>query len=1704
MCFNHANEVPIIHPLESTNYLIEGIRQIALGKYKYALIFFQILNPKIYRDLLISLIQSQSPPIYVKNKKVPSPANFRWAIHCIASFLNIENEIDTFLLIQPRFISYVSRKAQQLRYFLRDPEIMNNTNTKMNCAEAFLDFINEDRYLSLWLRPHMLSVFESINVSDLYQTFKYRMFYLFDDCSQININEISKLDFEYNDHKSYETLYQIPQIYTNTNILNVIELSLFKKYRFPTPTLFAGSNLYVSLINTTYSTHIHFIDLLQKHVSELFSKYDYENFNLLTGYFGSLQPWFLVLTFHDKYPLLPSSYEKPDFKFESICTNFIQRLYNDRILLQSIRQLTGTNKSSIEFINHSLPYILFSSINISLSHYYQPLEDLSPLQFFCISDDDRNIDYDFNYSYFVLDILMGFINSIYNNENPNYLNQLTASSNPDTTNHSSSNYDSVESSNEFILNSNSDFYDEVMTQCEWFISSMSNQDKVESLKEDIFSLIFIQKDGKYVCSFDIASSIIKMLLSLDDNSKFMQYVRTGYNKFNLTHCLKVPLILENVVLSTKNRLLDSLISGDRAIAKYLSSLSKEYMDLYTLFDVVKEYSQNKIVDSCKMNELAILEIALSFEDTKDILQKAVQLVNDDSKSIYQNRYCGNDNFIQFPNYSEYVEQFSNLKRNEWPIISVQEDILPSFSSFSQKLNSFIPISLQSKLGESVEDVLWMNPSYTIISLLKSSKIKEAEELADKLNTDIKEIVFSNNYYPKDVFNHYLDDYPQVVYTQYLTNKFEFDEYPNHFPFVLKNLFINRSNTSERERKIIELQKEFVLGNKHSQKNQFLLHFPSSEDEIDFYDSIYQDGYNKIDKLVIILEKSLSLSSKPLELIYDIRYRIPEDLFKSVFIQNLSNDNISEFRNILLECFIDTTELDFLLSIKIPPIPYYNSFKSLIETSQFVLAAQFYSLFYQNDYSHSMIGNSASHLFFNEIIFTIVKEEISRSKKSEIIEKILNYFPTLKSDVLDLLPPEQKRLYDSDFHDFLLEIPNEWEVCCSPNDIIANHINEFEIVYYLLGKFSFIDCDDILMNLIDDSICNKKYITDYDRIYQVAESLYTLSPVIRNINNFRTFIMKRIISLMSSSSTTANNEIIYEITLLKQSILLLKRNPIIMNEYKDIFKKMECISEILLRQCCSKFHITLIFENFPSIETGKKFAETCLQLDDIDLLHRIAEIWNFDPQPFIEKQVLSAYELSIFENAISPKDFCILSNEEKVEREYLSESLINHLSFHLFYDTKISESFIDIFPPLDLMIDFYTYLPPIFKKEKSKTTISSFGGMFNTRRGSTIGLSPPLIPSHHNMNNMTKQTNYFQYRLRDLIKFPCKPPKVQRDYLEKFLNTKCSPTTAISFYSDYNIEEALNIINKINNEKTQEELFEKYLFEKCIEYDNIGRLRSVLQSLPNYAKTYLTSLLSVIDKYSLLNLKLEVGQFLGLYDIVAETAINLYNEQYSNIQSLNLLDVAQVNITQELKRRENEKKYHRISTPKLQEFLKKIEQQRHYCMFLLEKKISGSPNLSVFQYSVNIESMTVLLFKEKNFPLGLEFMTQNNISPAYIGEKIIDIIITEKDKELFTYIMRLEESCPEDVFQEIFYSFINRMIFVFMKIDTAMELIHKVLKNKYSKCVLMIQFCMFEDAAEIAVKNNFIDLLALILNQSFFYNKKELYNKYSKHLETIES
>lgn len=1632
-----------LNKIRSENFAIEGARQAMFGRYNLAVVILNTVDPKYFERFFQSFIQLQAPPMIMNNRNFPNPVKFRWACHCIASLYNIPNQVDIFLLVQPRFIKFNTLRVRKLREYLQSPTIMQNTQTKILCAKTYIEFINEEKQLSLWLLPHLQVIFQSINLQELFSIFHFKMFYLFDDCNQLNESELQKLDYEYINDDPYKELFMIPQIYTNPKVVNIIERKVFDKYRYPIPTNFAGSNMYVSLINTSFTTNIHFIDLVRQHINHFYAQGDYPNFWKFTGTFGSLQPWLFVSVFRDQYPILPFYFECPKFKFENISSEFITRLYNDRQLFQVVRQLTGTNKSYLEFVDHSLPYLLFYSFGVNLSIYYEPIEKFKNTQLYIISDKDKVIDYDFCYSYFTLTrILDNFTSYKYEEEFP------------------------------FIQN------------CESFINSIKSRETKNALNCDLLSLIFIKnKQGEFACPFDVAVSIIKVLLETNDNPQFQRYIKSCYKRFNLVYCLNLSPDLSSVISPNKYQLLNALIDNDLDIARYLADLSPENEEIYERFNAIRNYNSSQPFNLENKSELTIKEIALALND-ENALKYALSKYEDE-KSLYEKRLNNDDKFISFDLYRIILHEINNLKSRQWPIYPIAED-LPLFKSFYEKLTSFIPISLSPHLGNCVKDILLFNPEEMIDNLLQSGKLEKAQELAITLNVDINSMILSGRY-AQDIIELYTTKYLQVAYASFLSQKGPFKlriDIPNE---SISKLVYKTDN--EIENSLLELKRKNLFSHHNKTIQNLQLNFNSFQEEIEFYDKANQQGIDN-SRMVKIAQQLLQSEIIDTELLINLGFRIPEKQFKATILQSIQPSNLSILKDILSSCLLSTNEIDFIINSTFEPFPIDQAFHNLIKSNQFHIAKEFYDFF-------------GSVYDFDSILIEEVKLARENQKSSEII---FHYFPSIKEKVLELFPDMQSCQFDPLYKDIWISIPSDWESNLTPNEIVANHINEYGKVNQLMEKFHFLNIDSTILELIDDHIYNSNYLTNSDKIYQLAQSLNFFLPNIREKDHFIDQVFDRLSSIVSSIETSVDDEFIVELKLFQLAIIQLNNNEYISQKCSHSIQQLDCLCQFSSYQFYTKFQETIQFNEFQSIESGKRFADICLKYDQFDLLQKICQTWEINEFIYEDSRYLSMLKLGLY-NDLDICDYGELTDQSKIsERTKLSNEAIEILSKPLFYDSVLVQLFSTNFPPIEIMLNLLQKSP----KSPSKRTKTMVGSLNRFSRKSTIQAESPASPISNPSRasvsfSIPEDTKYLYERIQDMISTRKSISKEQKSHLTLFLNQKCPPSKTITFnVINCELTNAISVIDSLSDKAEKARLFSDSLFSPAICFGDIERLRSAMKITPEYAKPYLNELLELTQKLKTLNLKLQVCQFLSIHDIAAETAIELFNEQCEKSQSLPLLDIAQIHILQEFsKRKTTPNKDEQISTEKLNDYLKQIDLQRKYCMFLFEKKLALS-NFSAFRPNISKEPMTLLLFKEKCFDLALEFIMEYRISTNLIGERIADILASENDQSVINYVSNMETHLPESVFREIFYAMINRMIYLLTKYNLAMMIIQQAIKDPYFKCALMIQYNLLEDAIEIAFKNGYNDFVSMIANKAFLSLKRELVQKCCKYLDNLSS
>jgi hypothetical protein len=312
------------------------------------------------------------------------------------------------------------------------------------------------------------------------------------------------------------TSANIYQFWQSSNILSKRENAItfqsifLVKEPYPQPAkLFKSSNL-LTLVNDTISKRRPFVDLIRGLAHAALMMKDFPTLNSILETLPEFRPWVFLSdhTILAPDPLLFYSTLEL-FDSEGWPFNLNNRFKNDDNLFKFLRHILGDYTDDLTTI--SIPKLLepvLSMLELPNLHFFQTSD------FFTLSDADRDTDFFFIFAFrAIVLILTAFDNNV--------------------------------------------FDDEVLDFC------VQNSGRAEDLSLDLFSLLFLQKDGHFICPLPIARQILGVLVPYSHSQTF---VATGFAKVQRHSVLNAEL-LSDCFVSNLGSFLSALSNHDFILAE---------------------------------------------------------------------------------------------------------------------------------------------------------------------------------------------------------------------------------------------------------------------------------------------------------------------------------------------------------------------------------------------------------------------------------------------------------------------------------------------------------------------------------------------------------------------------------------------------------------------------------------------------------------------------------------------------------------------------------------------------------------------------------------------------------------------------------------------------------------------------------------------------------------------------------------------------------------------------------------------------------------------------------------------------------------------------------------------------------------------------------------------------------------------------------
>jgi hypothetical protein len=213
--------------------------------------------------------------------------------------------------------------------------------------------------------------------------------YLFDANPAIDFFQTGDLDFT-----ELPTLFKAPVLFSSPELAIVLQTRAVGVWGFPHPTPGVIEGLLFSLANSVLISSVHFLDLISQNVLELLTTGEFEGIPANLACFPEFAPYVLCAHQPLLYAKLPASQAIIGDRYpDSLAAACTFRFRNDAKLIEILSFLTETRIPSDSLYKQSIPKFLEFVLGQTEILSYATLD------YFSISDSDRNADFDFIRAY---------------------------------------------------------------------------------------------------------------------------------------------------------------------------------------------------------------------------------------------------------------------------------------------------------------------------------------------------------------------------------------------------------------------------------------------------------------------------------------------------------------------------------------------------------------------------------------------------------------------------------------------------------------------------------------------------------------------------------------------------------------------------------------------------------------------------------------------------------------------------------------------------------------------------------------------------------------------------------------------------------------------------------------------------------------------------------------------------------------------------------------------------------------------------------------------------------------------------------------------------------------------------------------------------------------------------------------------------------
>lgn len=928
--------------------------------------------------------------------------------------------------------------------------------------------------------------------------------------------------------------FQYPVIFTDLPFCKAMQTKFSKEYEYPKelPTC----DVDMSFLNTTLELDCHFLDT----ISNSFVKFieDSDNYKKIPNSINKY-PRILPLLILAHQPLLYKDLNKSLalFKHEfisSLSSEIIKRFQNDHEIINVISFMTSNEITSNDLLEHSLPYLLQFSLNNS------QLVNYSEMKFYLINDEDAQTDFDFIRCYQILRTFLSFFQKPTNTLEQNFQKMQT------------------------------------------LISSISNKATQSFLLFDLFSLIFVQKNDRYVCHQFVAEKHVQMLLQFMD-SPYFRGAEAVFNSRRYKPKKKDPPNLQIYFEKNNNSVYPAIREQNWALANQLTEFNPYLRKLYT-----RAYSISLIINNQPI--------------PPNMEKEWRHALFDYSLSTFSQEVLKKD-FLHFSTFAEFVKTRLKYK-------SVQELMacLPDNKRYNDAIKSAAEIG--DKIAESIADgsiknyvqsfsvsenlLEFLNDVDLYFNCVKMNPKVSKKSIKELFSFDLKKAFagpFNKGDYQKaedlahrgkiDLFQFIIQNLSCfIIKEKYLTksiNKYFLECVCLALQMKNYNFLNQQNNISKSIQKFIKQQNESTDDKSPLSKIIELIRHRKFDDIEDY---LYIVDHLELYNYLIKTYQPAQFSDELIELLNVVQYIAPDsdkDKLKAIHLLNIIRHTTSEtisnkiidelMKKDMFQVAVDYIKVGIPMKSWGPPV--IHLFSLCISNPERI---------------DSMLVEFSSRFDLIESRFFHIHG---------IIPHLLKNCPPDKLDevrALSLLPEEI--MIDSNVFDF--------------NTVAESFARQPKSILKLTPEMSSIFTDDNLLLVIE-----KVETTPYfNKLFGILYGMFKDKP--RLIDIWTKKIFESIKSIHVDSITLEDHYI--------QHFYNQKQILMVFPDSDNRVQKINCIIEFLNYRPFLRCKLTYSFLDFGNNSFPPIFVNYLQQIDLFDLAQRVSDVFDVDISRFIIRRL----------------------------------------------------------------------------------------------------------------------------------------------------------------------------------------------------------------------------------------------------------------------------------------------------------------------------------------------------------------------------------------------------------------------------------------------------------------------------------------------------